>query len=182
MANPNGLLSKIAWSNLTETEYSVYAGNAYAYTKCYLTINNKTVAWYNTHLSWEGDSYGEERRRQQIIQLLEDVGEEDYAILTGDWNVWGTSMNSTDYTNVYKPFADLGFKMVNFDRANHCIATWGDATAPTSLADLTDGCDNIIVSPNIDIIDAWFDDTKLNYLDGSNAIDHIPVVATIKVN
>ena len=179
--NRNGLLSKIAMASVTEVAFTYVDTETWSYQKCYITVGGKTVAWYNTHLTWQSTSAAQEGRRLQTAQLLADAEEEDYVIITGDFNVWGHSMNSTDYTNVYKPFADAGYKMINFDTANHCIATWGDATAPTSLADLTDGCDNIIVSPNIDFIDVWFDDTKLSYLNG-DPIDHIPLVATIKVN
>jgi hypothetical protein len=37
------------------------------------------------------------------------------------------------------------------------------------------------VSNNIDITDVVFDTTKLSYLNG-NAIDHIPVVATLRLS
>ena len=181
MSNPNGLLSKIALSNVEEIDFLYEDSEHWTYQKCNFTFNGRTIAWYNVHLTWRGDAESQEGRRLQTAQLLADANQEDYVIITGDFNVWGHSYNTADYVNVYKQFADAGYKMVNFDTSDHCIATWGDATAPTSLADLTDGCDNIIVSSNIDIVDTYFDDTKLNYLDG-NAIDHIPVVATLRVN
>ena len=182
LANPNGLLSKLPMASLEEIAYIDSGYTTYAYSKCYITVNGKTIAWYNTHLTWNSDSISQEERRLQNAQLLADAEQEDYVIATGDFNVWDHSYNTVDYVNVYKPWKDAGYKMVNFDTSAHCIATWGDSINPVSLADLTDGCDNIMVSPNIDIIDVWFDDTKLSYLDGSNYIDHIPVVATLKVN
>lgn len=180
LTNPNGILSKLSWANVSEIQFSYTDEETWGYSKCYITVGGKTVAWYNTHLTWAGTATAQEGRRLQTAQLLADAEQETYVIVTGDFNVWGYTFNSVDYVNVFKPWTDAGYKMANFDKSTHCIPTYTDATTASSIMDFTDGCDNIIISQNIDFVDVWFDDTKLDYLDG-NPIDHIPVVATLKL-
>lgn len=176
--NRNGIASKIPYSNLQTVKFTQNDDENWDYMKCYITINGKTVAWYNTHLTYKTDSATLLRKYAQAEELFNDVENEEYAIITGDFNMYGQDLQSADYIGIGKQFADAGYKLVNWT-PNTFVKTWTDAAAGT-LDTFKDACDNIIVTPNIDVISVTFDTTKLSYLNGQ-PIDHIPVIAKLRI-
>lgn len=178
--NYNGLASKIALSNVTDTDYTQNDDEDWSYQKCYFTFDGKTIAWFNTHLTWRTDSATLLRKYSQAEELFAAVEEEEYAIVTGDFNMYGDSLSSADYIGIGKQFADAGYKMANWT-TKRFVKTWTDSAVLTSLSDFTYACDNIITTPNILIAEVIFDTTKFDYLNG-NSIDHIPVIARLKIN
>ena len=82
---------------------------------------------------------------------------------------------------MYGMFEEAGYRMANHQSDGSYTKTWTSLTEASGLSDFAQPTDDIIVSPNIDILSVSFDVTKLSYLNGSQ-IDHIPIIATLEVN
>lgn len=175
--NYNGLASKLLLSDVTDNQYSVQSGSEkWTYQKCHVTVGGKTIAWFNTHLHYDSAT----RRYEETAELLAAANQEEYVIITGDFNMYGQDMDSADYIGIGKPFVDAGYKLANWTEQNF-VMTWTDSSTATSLSEFLDACDNIIVSSNIDFLNITFDTTKLQS-EYTGVIDHIPVIATIRIN
>lgn len=139
-------------------------------------VNGKTIKWINTHLAPNTAEY----KYLQMAEVLALAINKEYCIITGDFNsLLYESSSDAEYARMYAPFANAGFKMANHN-PNSFTKTWTNISNATSLADFTYPTDDIIVSSNIDIVDVVFDTTKLSNLNGQS-IDHIPIIATLKI-
>ena len=177
-----GIASKIPFSSYSNADYQTQdtAGDGSerrAYQKCYITVEGRQIAWFNTHLCYANAT----PKHAQMTELFNLAKNEDYFIITGDFNSVCLSAEDADYIGMYKQFVDAGCNLVNCSPAAGFTKTSTPNTYAATLADLTYSTDSIIVSPNIDIDSVVFDDTKLSYLDG-NPIDHIPLIATLSIN
>lgn len=176
------MVSKISLSDVVNVDYQTQdtAGDGSekrAYQKCYIEVGGRNIAWFNTHLCYKNAA----PKYAQMSELFLAAEQEEYCIITGDFNNYGGNISSDDYINMFKPFVDAGYNLANCSPASGFTKTASNLTTASSLEDLTNWPDSIIVSGNIDIVDVVFDITKLSYLDG-NPIDHIPVVATLEIN
>lgn len=152
-------------------------GETRAYQKATITVNGKSIVWINTHLCFNTQSV----KWQQMGEIFTMAEQEEYCIITGDFNAYCTSVSDSDYTNMYKPFVDAGYNLANCTAEQGFMKTWTDSTTATSTAQMTYPTDNIITTGNIDILSVVYDPTKFSYLNGS-AVDHIPVIAYLKIN
>lgn len=179
--NYMGIASKIAINDATSVDYTTQDTAAEterrAYQKCYIMVGGKRVAWFNTHLCYANSA----PKYAQITELFNAAQQEEYFIITGDFNSVCLSASDADYIGMYKQFVDAGCNLANNSPTAGFTKTSTPNTTAASLADLTYTTDSIITSGNIDILSVVFDDTKLSYLDG-NPIDHIPIIAEIEVN
>lgn len=151
----------------------------YSETRCYIkgyfTWAGRQICFINTHLCYLTDSY----KYAQMAELFALAQQEDYVIITGDFNFFALAADEPDYINMYKQFVDAGYKLADCTEQGF-VKTYSNLTSAASLADFRSAADNIIVSSNINIDSVVFDTTKLSYLDG-NVIDHIPVIATLSL-
>lgn len=137
------------------------SGSGRKYAKAYTTVNGKTVCIMNTHLSFEEDITVS--RLHQIQELLAAAKQEEYVIITGDFNVYTP--------DEFQLFADAGYSLANCGAFGE-FTTWPNfGKNPTSTANRC--LDNIIVSPSIQIQDAYVEDRELS--------DHALVVAKLKL-
>lgn len=181
--NYMGMASKYTLSNIVIADFvnqDPQDASLYNETRAYMiadiTLAGKTVKWINTHLCLT-----DEYKYLQMAEIFALAEQYDYVIITGDFNAYDyASASSTEYIQMFKPFADAGYNVAN-NNGTTFTKTYSGSTSATSLSEFTSPPDDIITSGNIDIIDVDFDTTKLSYLNGS-VIDHIPVIATIKVN
>ncbi len=181
--NFNAIASKISLSDITVADYqsqdpqdmSQYSETR-SYIKGYFTKNGKRICVINTHLCLLTTSY----KYQQMSELFALAENEEYCIITGDFNFFGMSVEDNDYINMYKQFVDAGYNLANCTEDRGFTKTYSNSTTATSLDDFTSAPDNIIVSGNININSVIYDLTKLNYLNGS-VIDHIPIIATLQI-
>ena len=178
--NRNGIASKIQPSDLQTVKYTDNDDENWDYQKCYITVAGKQIAWFNTHLTWRNNEETKARKRLQATEFFEAVEEEEYAIVTGDFNMYDPSFDGYDYISIGKPFADAGYRLSNWNSTVGFVKTWTNATSASSLSSFIHSCDNIITTPNIRMKRVIFDTTKFSYLDG-NAIDHVPVIAELKI-
>lgn len=183
--NPNGIASKTEATSIQNIQYSYADDETWQYQKAKFTFEEKTITFYNTHLTWRKNDASAEGRRLQTIQLLADAQAEENVIITGDFNSYAKTIEDEDYINIFKPFIDAGYNMVNASLKSGFYGTYlGLTYLPSSAKSITEigtPCDNIIVSGNIDLANIWYDETKLKYLNGKT-IDHIPVVAKLIIH
>lgn len=178
--NRNGLATLIPYSNYSCVRYTEYDDEYWDYQKCYIEVGGQTIAWFNTHLTWRQDAETLLRKYAQAAELFAAVEAETYAIVTGDFNMYGLSLTSDDYIGIGKQFADAGYNLANWT-PDTFVKTWTDLASASSLDQFSYACDNIITTPNIEIANVIFDTTKFDYLNGQ-PIDHIPVVADLIIH
>ena len=177
------MMSKFPLSNVVVADFEnqdPYDMTQYSETRAYMmadiSVGGKTITWINTHLCLTP-----EYQYLQMKEIFDIMETKEYAIATGDFNIKPyTSISDDAYVNMVKQFADAGYNVANNKATGH-TNTHTSATTATSLADLVSPHDDIITTGNIDILNVVFDITKFNYLNG-NPIDHIPVIAELKIN
>lgn len=181
--NYMGMVSKYALSNITIADFvnqdpqdaSLY-NETRAYMMADIILGGKTIKWINTHLCLT-----DEYKYLQMAEIFALAEQYEYVIITGDFNVYDYTLpNATEYNQMFKQFADAGYNVANNNGASF-TKTYSGSTSATSLSEFTSPPDDIIVSGNINITDVHFDVTKLSYLNG-DVIDHIPVIATIRIS
>ena len=173
------LKSKYELSDITMADYVSQDPNmneTRGYLKAYITVNGKRVCFITTHLELQ-----ETYRNAQMAELFAIAENENYVILTGDFNTVSNELDSDDYRNMYKQYVDAGYHLANCSERNGFIKTYSGGNNHTTLDQFRSACDNIIVSGNIDIVAREVDTTKLHFLDGNN-IDHCPIVAKLIIN
>lgn len=162
------------YQNQDPEDMSQY-GETRSYIKTYFNFNCKRICWINTHLS-----YRTNYTYTQMSEILELISNEEYFIITADFNTNFTSFTSDYYNNTYKKFLDAGCKLINSIPSTGITKTYTASTYAELLSQFSSNPDNIIVSSNIDIYSINFDITKLFYLDG-HSIDHIAVNAVLLI-
>lgn len=187
--NYNAVFSKIALQNTVSQDYNTQDtaevsnwGETRCYIKCYLNVGGKTVCWLNTHLCVTTAS----SKYDQMAELFALAEQEEYCILTGDFNQHSTQTSDVGWQNMYKRFVDAGYNLANCKDDNHYVWTFSPKTTATGLDDTSafyapNAPDNIITSSNITFNNIVFDEIKLEYLDG-NTIDHVGMVAELQIN
>lgn len=167
-----GICSKYELSDYTVNTYTDNA-NRY-YDKAYITVGGRRIAVFTTHF----DPHSFDNRKLEVQQLITALSNEEYFICCGDYNVLtiridGDTDTSEDYLEIVKPLLDAGF---------HC-ANWStEGFIPTMGAHQLLACiDGIITSANIDVINAYADQSKLND-SAVEYVDHVAFVAVLQIN
>ena len=173
--NKAGIVSRIVLSNPTFTAYTSKASETRGYEKAYITVNNKQIALFNTHLEVKGGT----PHIAQAIELFDELQEETSFIAIGDYNVECHDTADSEYTNVIKQFVDAGYNLSNWTTETGFVDTWFNGTTVEGSSWVCP-CDNIITSADIDITNIVYDPIKLEYT--SNVIDHIAVIAELTIN
>lgn len=174
--NKTGCVSKYTFSSVTADVFPNQTGETRGYQKAYFTFNGKTICWINTHLATS--SYESEKVAQAGV-LLSLVQNEEYFIITGDFNTVCKSVNDTEYTTIMKQFIDAGYNSANCSNQHGFIDTW---TGGKTASDTWYPCDQIITSSNITINNVIADTLKIETSGGQQVIDHIPLVAYMTVS
>lgn len=181
-SNDDAILSKnIRFFDIVKVNYTTQAIENKYYTKCRFRWREKTICWINTHVVHKRTAEAISTRIAQMQELLAVAETEDYVIITGDMNTGAMSMDAEEWIGTYKPFIDAGYNLSNCDTRWGFTKTYSAETSAESLDDFTYPTDNIITSGDIDIVNRIIDTTKLSYQNGS-VIDHVPVIAYLKIN
>lgn len=167
--NPTAIMSKTPISNFQSFAYQ--NGSNRGYTKCYITVFGKTIAWFNTHI----EQSISQNHDLQIKEIFDVVSQEDSFILTGDFNMRDTTEM---YENCVKQFVDAGYNLCNWTTQTGWVDTWYDGTTVATATDKAPA-DNIITSPDLTITNIEYNTAKLSLTSGQ--IDHIPIIATIVI-
>jgi len=177
--NPDGLASKFPLEDVVMARFTaqdpadVSNSDERGYMKAYFRFGNARICWLNTHLAYITAEY----KHQQMMELFAMAENEEYCILTGDFNSYGTK---ADFDAMYKPFVSAGYHLANFAAEDDFTKTFSSSATPTNTSEMTHPHDNLICSGSLSMKDVVFSPIKFQYQDG-NAIDHIPIIATISV-
>lgn len=150
------------FSEITETR---------GYQKFKINVGGKTITVFNVHcevLQSPTPHYA------QYAELLSLFSQEDSFICTGDFNHEGASKEDADFT---QPLIDAGYHLANWTPQTGHVNTWFNNATPTGYMC---PCDNIITSADIELVSVAYNQLKIQANTG-NAIDHIPVVARLRV-
>lgn len=153
-------------SDYESIDFEHYYSAAPGYEKCYITVDGKDICIINTHLSTAAGGQ-KEPQSQEILDAVED---EEYFVVLGDFNT-----EISDYTDIVKKFVDAGYNSANLNGSENYLLTFytsGGVGKPT---------DQIITSANIDIVDVYVNEEKLND-QLSDKIDHLPLIAELGIN
>lgn len=180
--NYNAIASKIELIDITIADFQTQASSeseTRSYIKAYFTYEGKRICFITAHLCYKGTESA--AKYSQMAELFAMAEQEEYCILTGDFNYYDTAEGGADYTGMYKQFVDAGYHFANGTPQTGWTKTWSSGTTASSSDDLMGCQDNIITSASIQMINVVFDLTKLNYLNGQ-AIDHNPIIAYLEIN
>lgn len=156
----NGMVAKSDFANENGADLDAGGYEGRGWQRAEVSVGDKTVAVYNTHLTWEDYSI----RAEQMKDVL-DVMEADktqYKVLTGDFN----AQESNDEFDVY---------LRNYNIANGKDGKWLDTYIPFDASMKTNAIDNIITTRNIEI-----KEVEAYKADGIGS-DHKVLVATYKL-
>lgn len=171
--NPTAIMSNVAFTDFTA--YSFTNGITREYTKCYVTIGGKRIAWFNTHMDYyTGEFSPTSNHALQMNEIFDVVSQEDSFILTGDFNCYGAQ----EYNDCIKPFVDAGYNLCNWTNETGYVDTWFQGFTVDTATD-KQPCDNIITSADLTITNIEYNTAKLSLTSGQ--IDHIPIIATIVI-
>lgn len=132
------LASKFEISDYTVNPLVTSTGREY--TKAYTMINGKKVCLINVHCSIE-TSFAANRQRE-FDQMVEVMNQEEYVIVFGDFNAYSPVE--------FKTFTNAGYTLANCGDFG-LFKTWPHFGTESSWSN--QAIDNIIVSPNIKILD-----------------------------
>ena len=156
--------SEKLYDSITETR---------GYMRFKIHVAGKDITVFNTHI----EVLGTEQHYTQMAELMTEMAKEDYFIALGDFNLESHSRSHRENTDIIQPLINAGYNLCNWTEETGYVDTWFGSSTPTGYMC---PCDNIITSPNIDVLDIVYDDTKLLF-DNGQAIDHIPVIARLEV-
>lgn len=175
--NKSALVSKTALSNVSTSNFTNQASETKGYQKAYLTIDGKTVCWINTHLETSDHESVKVAQAGEIFALVQN---EDYFIITGDFNTVCKFTSDTEYTTIMKQFVAAGYQIANCSEQHGFIDTW---TSGHSSEGTWYPCDHIITSANISIDSVTVDQRKIAVAaETSQSIDHLPLIAELTIN
>lgn len=128
------------------------------------------------HLSVGTDAEMVEMRQREVAEILALVQNKEKFIIFGDFNA-----EPGEEDAVYDPFRNAGYKLANCGFFGNYY-TWSDNRADFDDYENPTGSrlyyiDNIIVSPNIKIVNSYPIPSAYSKLSS----DHIPVIATLEI-
>lgn len=172
--NKTALVSKPVLTDVVGHVFENQGNETKGYQTAWFNYGDKDIFWVNAHMFYDDRSV----IAPQCEEIFDIVQDKEYFIITGDFNVLCKSTSSVWYTECMKQFIDAGYNSANCSEQHGFLDTWtgGKDTSGTWYC-----LDQIITSPNLEIIDVVVDQTKLNYLDGTNAIDHLPIIARLRI-
>lgn len=132
------------------------------YLKAYINVNGKSICFISTHLSLMVPY-------DQNDELLDIVSNEDSFIVVGDMNINADDTSESNFQNSVQLWLNEGYHSAHGVRFG-TNPTWYNTDYKGH------SIDQIYTSADIQIYDAFTDDTKLNtVLPGG--IDHCPLIA-----
>ena len=142
------------------------------YVDAYTVINGKQVYLLSVHLSPTAGEAGRQKRLAEINEVKNILAGHEYAICFGDFNPY-----PGEEEELYSVLTDEGYKLANYGELGK-FWTWSSNREDFNHYDEPTGTiyyiDNIIVTPNIDILTTEVLNVY-NYLSS----DHIPIKAKL---
>lgn len=172
--NKTVIVSKPVLENVESHIFTAQGNETKGYQTCFFEYGDKSIFWVNCHMFYDDLTI----ISQQCTEIFNAVQNKDYFIITGDFNVKCKDISSEWYTRCMKQFIDAGYNSANCSAQHGFLDTWTESktTSGTWLC-----LDQIITSNNLEMLEVIVDQTKLEYLDGTNSIDHLPIIAKLKI-
>lgn len=163
--------------NVTLHAYQTQGSQTRYYQKSYVSFYGRKICCILTHLDLDAAV-----REAQFLEVLGAVADEDYFIICGDFNFEITAVGDSEYNKSIKIALDRGYNSAQ--NSSNLMFTWYSGET-TGSSETSWALDNIITSPTLPITNVVRDETKLT--DGLCSeygiiIDHLPVVAIIKIS
>lgn len=175
---PNNLAmasKSVSFQNLTSRVYTQQNGEKRAWMKAYIPFHGINLCLMNTHLIVDDLDV----RYAQMAEYVEKSADDEYVIMTGDFNIYAADTSSPAWINMYKPLVDAGYNLANCSDDNNFNWTYTNTSLQNKLIS-PDCLDNIITTSNIRIVRTYYDMTKYDYVT-NQSIDHIPIICELAV-
>ena len=166
------LASKYTLSETQEINFVHQNGEVRSYLKAYIYVDGKKVCFITAHLAYPSTATAIE----QSDELIAVASQDDYCIVTGDFNVNANNSSSSGYLNIVQAWENAGFNSANCADFGF-IPTHINSANPSGTWEILD---HIFTTPNIDITNAYRNMTKIND-DIGDIIDHVPVIAYLNI-
>lgn len=173
--NPTRVFSTVQITNMTTGIYETQGTETRGYQKFSIPINGKTVTILNTHIEVLQQPNPHYAQLAEFLGVLED---EETFIALGDFNLELHDKSSREYTDFVKPLIDAGYNLSNWSDDTGFVDTWFNKSS-IAESDYKCPCDNIITSSDIEILEIVYDTSKIPE-ESTYAIDHIPVISTLR--
>lgn len=174
-ANKTALVSKLKMSDISQGIFLSQTIEQRGYNKAYIEFNGKRICLINTHLE---TTDGGTAKANQAKEIYDIVKNEEYFIVIGDFNTICKSISDNEYKTIMLQFINDGCNSANCSEQFGFNNTWTDSYSLLSSDSYP--CDHIITSKNIEILEVVYDMYKTT-INSSYSIDHIPVIATLKI-
>ena len=172
--NKTALVSKPHLTDVVGHVFENQGNEVKGYQTACFNYGDKDIFWVNAHMFYDDQTI----IAKQVKEIFDLVQDKEYFIITGDFNITCKSVSDSVYANTIKQFIDAGYNSANCSEQHGFLNTWTDSKDGSG----TWYClDQIITSANLEIIEVIVDQTKLDYLDGTNSIDHLPIIAKLKI-
>lgn len=140
--------------DVTDVEVIPYTDNWYSHRWFYkgkICLDNKEITIISLHLDWNDNN----KRAQQITQIIDYAKTREYCIIMGDFNPndYIDSKKQSEkslFREEYARFTDAGFELANAGK----FGIFDTIVDPERVFEDYRPIDNIIVSPNIKIVSA----------------------------
>ena len=174
----SAIASKVVLNDVEATPYVNQAPSGSSrYQKCYFSYNGKNICWINVHLATSDYRSVKTAQAKEVFDLVEN---EEYFIITGDFNTVCKSVNDSEYTSIMKQFIDAGYNSANCSEQHGFLDTW---TSGSTASGTWYPCDHVITSANITIDNVFVDTRKIDVAESTGqSIDHLPIIAYLTVN
>lgn len=157
-----GALSRLKALEATTIKVRPYGEEQRILGRMVFALNDKKLVVYTVHVSWitKGNKYY--CRPEQFKFILDTIAKDkaDYKVILGDFNI--------ESYDDYQPFIDAGFKLANSPATPFETFRWNMYDHGYK------NIDNIMVTPNIDIVDPAMVDIALS--------DHNLLFADLRFN
>ena len=139
------------------------------YEKAYVYLGSTRICLLSVHLAVDPI-----KQEKEIEEILHEIRYEKYFIIGGDFNSSCKRRDDFSYLHTYKPFVDIGCNIANCSSFGF-LTTFMDEFGDQVL-------DNIITSKNISVLSANTCTLKQTRNVPIRDIDHLPLIAHIKVD
>ena len=134
----NAIVSRYAFQ---ETDHALFPDNGYegrSWSKVVVEVDGKSIAFYDTHLSYE-TTEARQAQMEELIQIV-DADPTPYKVITGDFN---TDQSTSEFYSF----------LYNYNLANGHNNEWIDTYAGEDPSMKTYAIDNIITTRNMRLVD-----------------------------
>lgn len=169
------IASKYPMYNAREINFANQNGEIRSYLIGDVNIGGKIIKFITAHLALDKSTIA-----LQVQELLSAVESFEYWIITGDFNINFTNVQSDGYSILIEPFLNEGYNVANGDPDGFGFIPTFSTKTPEQDTDWR-YLDNIMCSSNIEITDVYVNRQKITEHAGY-AIDHLPLIAEVIVN